>query len=321
MAFELGKTSSQEQELHIKYRPQTLEEVYGQEATIRSLGGLMEDGGIPRSLLLSGPSGTGKTTIAGILANTLGVTKDNFMVVDCATSGGIDSMRELMQNVSFKGFGEASTKLLVLDECHQITKAAQNSLLINLENIPDHLYIVLCTTEPAKLIKTIHPRCQHYKLTSLKNDDIIDLLEDVCEEENIDLDEKCLSAIARESEGGARQALVNLQKCQYAEDLEDVKRMLDTAEGTIEGIELCRLLMKGPDQKGYSKAVKIIKTMPEVPPESVRLMVVNYFARIAMGGSNVRWALHIIDCFSGEIYNPSEKYAPVLLALADVYEE
>src|SRR3989304_1453147 len=145
--------------LHTKYRPKHFEEVIGQIEIVKSLQNLIETGKMPKSFLFTGPSGTGKTTLARIIANKLGCDIQNIIEVDAATNTGVEDMRVLCEGLRYPAFGLTTVKVAIVDECQEISKSSWSSLLKIIEEPPSHLYFVFCTTEPSKVLDTIKTRC------------------------------------------------------------------------------------------------------------------------------------------------------------------
>ena len=136
----------------VKYRPATFEDMVGHKAVVASVCGQLEKEDIPKAWLFTGQSGIGKTTIARVLAKTFGATVTGILERNSADFRGIDAMRGLLKQTLFKTPGSPFT-VVILDECHQLTPEAQNALLKALEDTPKHVYFILCTTEPEKLLE------------------------------------------------------------------------------------------------------------------------------------------------------------------------
>jgi len=199
--------------LHIKYRPRTWDEIWGNEEVVELLKSSLSKPAEkrPHVFLLQGPSGCGKTTLARIIKKELGCADLYYNELNVADTRGIDRVRYIIsecQNTPWMG----SVKIYVLDEFHQITKEAQNALLKILEDTPRHVYFILCTTEPKKIIRPIRTRSATYQVNSLPPSLIRDLLNWVCNEERKEVSNEALEVISRTCEGSSRQALVSLDQ-------------------------------------------------------------------------------------------------------------
>ena len=211
-----------------RYRPQSFREVIGQTHVVRTLTNALKHKKLSHALLFSGIKGTGKTTVARIIAkalnclnlidnyepcnecsNCLEISKGIFVDVieiDAASNRGIDQIRELIENLKFAPT-KGKAKVYIIDEAHMLTREASNALLKSLEEPPSHVYFILATTEPNKLLPTILSRCQRYDFRRLEHPLIVKYLKEVCEKENYEIDQEALELIAKEAQGSLRDAL------------------------------------------------------------------------------------------------------------------
>lgn len=307
-----------DQPLHVRYRPKHLVDVLGQDHVVKSLREVMGSKNPGHAYLFTGPSGTGKTTLARILANEFKCDPNNILEVDAASNSGIDAMREVTAQLRYHGFGDTPNKAIIIDECHGLSKQAWDSLLKALEEPPPHVFFFLCTTEPGKVKDTIATRCHSYTLRPVRYEDVMDMLERVAELERMGTPTKIIELVARSCNGSMRQALVMLSMVRGCEDTDEAARLLETALDSKEVIDLCRLLL---DRKlKWSALVGVLKAMPEMSPESVRIVVVNYLAACALGARSEDEAERILDIMFpfSKPFNTSDKLAPLLLAFGDV---
>lgn len=215
------------QALYRKWRPQTFDAVVGQEHVTRTLRNALRGGRIGHAYLFAGPRGTGKTTIARLLAKAVNCLAESpedrpcnecticqalnegrlldLIEIDAASNRGIDEIRELRERVGFRP-NEARYKVYVIDEAHMLTEPAFNALLKTLEEPPPHVIFVLATTEPHKIPETILSRCQRFDFRRLTVNEIVGRLADLAGREDLQFEPEALTAIARQATGSLRDA-------------------------------------------------------------------------------------------------------------------
>jgi DNA polymerase-3 subunit gamma/tau len=197
--------------LYRKYRPESFEEVIGQDHIVKAISGSLKAGKVAHAYLLCGPRGTGKTTIARIIARELGSSINDIYEMDAASNRGIDDIREINENIRTLPF-DSKYKIYILDEVHMFTKEAWNALLKTIEEPPEHVIFILATTELEKIPETIVSRCQSF-IFKKPNDAILsEHIKNIAKKEGYKLEEGGAELIALLADGAFRDALGTLQK-------------------------------------------------------------------------------------------------------------
>ncbi|MFA5736844.1 MAG: DNA polymerase III subunit gamma/tau [Candidatus Paceibacterota bacterium] len=217
------------QTLYLKYRPQKFNEVLGQEQVTEVIETALKNKGLVHAYLFAGPRGTGKTSVARLLAKTIGCSERDLSEIDAASNRGIDEIRALREAVGTLPF-ESPYKVYIIDEVHMLTKDAFNALLKTLEEPPAHVVFILATTEPHKVIETIISRCQTHFFKKPSLEILKKMILNVSQKENISLSEEVSSLIAFLGDGSFRDTLGILQKViSYSPDkeisLDEVRRI------------------------------------------------------------------------------------------------
>lgn len=218
--------------LYRKYRPQTFEEVVGQEYIVETLKNAVNNDKLAHAYLFCGPRGTGKTTVAKILAKMVNCLSDgdkpcdkcencleiqqsrhpDVIEMDAASNNGVDEIRELIEKVKYAPIN-GKYKVYIIDEVHMMTSSAFNALLKTLEEPPKYCLFILATTEPQKILPTIISRCQRFDFKKIPDEKIVLRLKEVCKKENIKITDNALKLIARLADGGMRDSLSILDQC------------------------------------------------------------------------------------------------------------
>lgn len=220
--------------LYLKYRPQDFANVVSQSHVVKTLENTLKQNQLAHAYLFCGPRGTGKTSMARIVAKSLNCTNRqpdsaepchncqicsdinqgrlvDLIEIDAASNRGIDEIRELREKIVFTPT-QAKAKVYIIDEVHMLTKEAFNALLKTLEEPPEHAYFILATTEAHKIPETIVSRCQQFTFKRIENTDIVGRLSYISKQEGIEADENALFLIAKAAHGGMRDAIGLLEQ-------------------------------------------------------------------------------------------------------------
>lgn len=284
--------------LHLDCRPDDFSGVVGNKTAVASLQSTLARKDHNHVMLFHGPAGCGKTTLARIVAKKLGCAASDLQEVNSSNNRGIDTARDIIAGMHYKPLG-GSVRVYLLDEVHKTTNDFQNAMLKALEEPPEHVYFLLCTTDPDKLIKAVRSRCAVFPVQNLTSAQIMDLLKRTCKEQKIKLSDDILEDISKNVDGSPRQALIVLDQVRDADDAEIARIIRESQIEEKQVIDLCRRLLH---TKATWKSVSEILSGIEVDIEKVRWAVLGYMSAVLIKEDNPRAAL-CIDIFSTPFYN------------------
>jgi DNA polymerase-3 subunit gamma/tau len=277
-------------ELYKKYRPQSLKEIHGNKETVNSLTTLFEKNELPHSILLTGPKGCGKTTLGRIIKNELGCRDFDYKELDTAVFRGIDTVRDIRQQMMFSPV-QSPCRVWLLDEVHSLGRGAdsakneaQNAFLKSLEDTPEHVYFILCTTNPEMLISTIKSRCVEFKVQALSDMEMTGLIKKVLKKEKEQIPSSVTKSIVKYAEGSPRNALQLLEKVFHLNDEKEMLYLVKSESQDQAGAvnALCQALLKG---EKWDKVKGILSALKNDDPESIRRGIIGYAGAVLLNGN------------------------------------
>ncbi len=310
------------QALYRKWRPQTFEEVVDQSHVTQTLRNALADGRVTHAYLFTGPRGTGKTTVARILAKAVNCTASegekpcnqcaicrsltegrclDLIEIDAASNRGIDEIRDLREKVHFSP-SEATIKTYIIDEVHMLTNEAFNALLKTLEEPPSHVMFILATTEPHRIPATILSRCQRFDFRRIKVKDIVGYLGTIAEQEKLKVESKALQLIARQATGSMRDAISLLdQLVAFGGDevtLDRVQALLGAVSAeAVEGLVDCLI------QRDIAGGLRLINQVVDdgLSPRQLNRQLLEHLRGLLLIQSGGGVALNVTDETMGQM--------------------
>jgi DNA polymerase-3 subunit gamma/tau len=289
-----------------KHRPKKLEDVVGNEAVVESIRSLFkrDKENIPHAFLFHGPRGCGKTTMGRIVGNLLGCPEEEIQEYNTANLRGIETVRDIAEKCPYATLS-GNIRVYILDEVHRQTKDAQNALLKLLEEPPEDVYFILCTTEPESLLPTVSGRCHSYLMKSLKPTEMTTLIDRILEKEKFNSKEyptTIKKEIYRLAEGLPRNALILLDSVIDMDDEDLIIASLSNVDLTeVNGKEVFQALLNRDNWDKIRKQVKALLTDNE--PEKVRRALLGYMEAVLYNSKANNRASEIIEEFKVNTYD------------------
>ncbi len=291
--------------LYNKHRLSKLSQFLGNDEIIESVKESIK--GEVNTYLLHGKKGCGKTTLARIIANELGVDNLDLHEIDAADQTGIEHARKLKRTVGTSpNLGEH--KAYIIDECHRLSEPAQDSLLKTLEEPPDFVFFILCTTRPNKVAGTIKSRAVRYNMNPLKKKDMALLLKRIIKKEkkNFKIDKDIVSVIIENAEGIPRDAITMMEQVKNMKFKKAVKLLQQIPDEDAQINLLCQNLLQKGDKK-WQRCLPIIKEIKEKDSETTRRGILNYFNKVLLSNSkNYKYILKLMECFLDNTYDTGQ---------------
>lgn len=260
-------------ELFKKYRPDSFDGLVGQPTAVKILKDMAKRG-VPHAVLLQGPSGTGKTSAARILAKHLKSTGMDLQEMNCADVRGIDAVRDIVSEYRTLAMTPDGTRVYIIDEGHKLTNDAQNALLKPLEDPPEHVYWIICTTEPSKLLATVRRRCAKVEFKAVSSDAMIARMKEVAKAEKLTCkSDQLYNRIVETVGGNLGEALVLLENALRLDSIkEQVEYVSKQAEGDLV-YKLCKELIQA--EVNWAQVTGFLSAISD-EPESVRRRVLAF---------------------------------------------
>ncbi len=250
--------------LYRKYRPETFDDVVGQDAVVQALKTAIKQDKVSHAYLFSGSRGTGKTSLARIFARELGTSPNDIYEIDAASHNGVDEIRELRDGVTTLPF-DSKYKVYILDEVHMLSKPAFNALLKTLEEPPKHVIFILATTELHKVLDTVKSRCQVFEFKKPGIEELATFVKEGAKKEGKSLDDDAADMIARFADGAYRDAWGLVERVIQAAGAskkalvwEDVSEVLGSSHR-----DLIKSFVNAIVEKNLASALQTVQTVQE----------------------------------------------------------
>lgn len=288
-------------ELYRRHRPTTLKEIKGQPGAVKMLREFFKAERVPHAILLTGPSGCGKTTLARIARERLECGDHDYSEINAADFRGVDTIRDIRSRMNLSPMS-GKVRVWVIDEAHKLTNDAQSALLKMLEDTPKHVYFMLCTTDPMKLMETIRTRCTEIKVQSLPKDDMQTLVNSITAAEGKrNLTDEVFEQLYECSGGSARKGLVLLgQIIDLPEGEDQIRCLVASDKNRKAAFELVKAMLWR--KTTWVQVTEIIKSIDEEHEKIRHLILSCANTELLKGNGNSARANLVIQMFRDPFY-------------------
>lgn len=315
--------------LYRKYRPESFGDVLGQDHIVKVIKGALDQGNVSHAYLFSGSRGTGKTSIARIIARELGTSPSDLYEIDAASNRGIDDMRELRDGVRSLPF-DSKYKVYIIDEAHMLTKEAWNAFLKTLEEPPAHVVFVLATTELEKVPETIISRCQTFIFKKPTEKVLAELATEIAKKEGFDLSKDAAELIALLGDGSFRDMHGIIQKVvSFSKDKKITADEIEEVTGAPKSrlvYEFIEALSEGDIEKGFkavesaSKAGSDMRAFLKLVIHNLRLVFMVRFSPGALRDLETRLSENAISFLKSVSGKGGKLSGRTLLVMLEAYD-
>lgn len=305
-------------ELYKKWRPTDLDQVVGQDEAVRRIKSWIARNEVPHTILLTGPSGTGKTTLARIIAQHVGVERTwDFVETNGSDARGVDTIRDIRRDMGKRPMGNGTARVWYIDEVHGLTRDAQNAALKIWEDTPDWVYFILATTDHEKLLKTVRTRCSELACKLIPPAKMTPLVNAVAKKEGIRVGPGAMQKLLEQAGGSARMALVLLETLVGVEGDEEQMAALEASDAKRAAFDLVKVLMPFTGKPEWRNVADVLTDIQGEEPEGLRQMVLaSAKSRLLKGGKDAAHCYKVILAFERNFFD--SKHAGLAAACYEV---